>query len=341
MWDCTNLHFRLPSISSTMVVHRYTCRMPSNLLTVISAQCLRLQRKFQHMPRSLQTILPGQSLLTSLASLSQSRQEMSRGFAFMKPRSLQTIPPGQGHLASLASPSQSRQEMSQGFAFLEVTWPLQWLRPLRICNIQFIAIPNEVSTYINLTILCLSFNLPFRIKRLVSTAQYCRLSWIRPVRPLAIEDRCQLCGLVGYSIVYESIWTHGYFRWYMIFYIYFKFMFAWFDRIWFCLSLTMMYLCDCTKHCKHLKEVSKLTYQRHAQFRELDFTNTYNGRPPLRPACDPSSNGTAGLDLGHDGTMAEPHEVCLSYSTSCRLAHLHVILKIGRASCRERVSPRV
>ena len=223
-----------------MVVHRYTCRMPSNLLTVISAQCLRLQRKFQHMPRSLQTILPGQSLLTSLASPSQSRQEMSRGFAFMKPqslqmippgqshlaslaspsqsrqemsrgfafmkpRSLQTIPPGQGHLASLASPSQSRQEMSQGFAFLEVTWPLQWLRPLRICNIQFIAIPNEVSTYINLTILCLSFNLPFRIKRLVSTAQYCRLSWIRPVRPLAIEDRCQLCGLVGYSIVYESI----------------------------------------------------------------------------------------------------------------------------------------
>lgn len=88
----------------------------------------------------------------------------------------------------------------------------------------------------------------------------------------------------------------------------------------------MMYLCDCTKHCKRLKEVSKSTYQRHAQFRELDFTNTYNGRPPLRPACDPSSNGTAGLDLGHDGTMAEPHEVCLSYSTSCRLAHLHVIL---------------
>ena len=58
-WDSTILHFRLSSISSMIVVHRYTRRMSSKLLTVISALSAQCQR-FQHMhalvkPRSLQT----------------------------------------------------------------------------------------------------------------------------------------------------------------------------------------------------------------------------------------------------------------------------------------------
>lgn len=92
-----------------------------------------------------------------------------------------------------------------------------------------------------------------------------------------------------------------------------------------------MHLCDCTKYCKRLKEVSKSTYQRHARFRELDFTNTYNGRHSLRPAHifpparDTSSNDAGLDDLGRDGAMAEPHEVCLVRFIS-GLTHLHVRL---------------
>jgi hypothetical protein len=48
----------------------------------------------------------------------------------------------------------------------------------------------------------------------------------------------------------------------------------------------MLYFCDCTKYCKTLKEVSRSTYQRHAQFRELDFTNVHNPRHSPRPAHD-------------------------------------------------------
>jgi len=89
-----------------------------------------------------------------------------------------------------------------------------------------------------------------------------------------------------------------------------------------------MYLCNCTKHCKRLKQVSRSTYQRHAQFRNLDFTNTYNasGQHTLHHANSPArdtstgSNHAAGLGLGRDGTMAEPRHVSLvtlvlSYST--------------------------
>ena len=65
--------------------------------------------------------------------------------------------------------------------------------------------------------------------------------------------------------------------------------------------------------------MSRSTYQRHAQFRELDFTNTYIAQDslghalnsPRTPARDTSSNHDAGLDLGRDGTMAEPCEVCV------------------------------
>ena len=105
--------------------------------------------------------------------------------SLVKPPSLPTILCGQNHLTSLASPSPSRHEMSHCYTFLctitptpasmnvqsmnvklDATWPLQWLRSLRIC-IPFITILNEVLTYDILMLFAYAYDLLFRINNYI------------------------------------------------------------------------------------------------------------------------------------------------------------------------------